>query len=553
MKAKRYMGVAMLAAGVLAAASCSDFDDYNTAPVDVTASANQTLWQNITQNSELSDFAALVEKSGFAPALQSSHYYTVWAPKNGTYDAAALMQKGNETILREFVKNHIADYSHAVSGEEDERVHMLNEKSYDFVGNGTYTFGEVPVAQTNLPSTNGILHTLEGMAAFYPNIYEYLDVAEDIDSLRSYVKAYELTTLDVEKSVVGPTVNGKQTYIDSVMVTTNSMTRAMRAYVEREDSSYTMMMPTNAAWVAAYNRIKPYFNYVATTKAQDIENATSATSAPELSVTVDAAYMADSLAKRSILGNLVFNNNVSYNRWVENPDEVRTDTIYTVGNTALANPDEYLGATTSKVRMSNGFARIVDSLAVRPWDAWAPRNYQVSLGTLGHVWNGTTTNRKAIITRAEGDTTVYYLHAQPSSNFSKPEVDLMLNDVLSTTYNIYAVLMPPLDDDEALEAPKPNQLDFSLSYCNAKGTLAIQKLNQKVENDPSRIDTVFVGSFTFPVCYAYLPDRTIRPNLKITSDFNVFNKTAMATYTRDIRIAGIIMKPAEFDEFEANN
>lgn len=553
MKAKQYMGLMMMAAGMLTTASCSDFDDYNTAPVDATASANQTLWQNIAQNSELSDFAALVEKAGFAPALQSSHYYTVWAPKNGTYDAAALMQKGNETILREFVKNHIADYSHAVSGEKGERIHMLNAKSYDFVGSGSYTFGEVPVAQTNLPSTNGILHTLDGMAVFYPNLYEYLDVAENIDSLRNYIKAYETSVLDVAKSVVGPTVNGKQTYIDSVMITDNSMTRSMRAYIEREDSSYTMMLPTNEAWVAAYNRIKPYFNYIATTKAQDIKSATSATAAPELSVTVDAAYMADSLAKRFIASNLVFNNNLAYNRWVENPQEVRTDTIFTTGNTFLANPDEYLASTVNKVRMSNGFARIVDSLAVRPWDGWAGSITQMALGSSNRVWNGTPQNRKMLIITAQGDTTVYYLHAQPSSNYAKPQVDVMLDRVMSTTYNIYAVLMPPYDDAVAMETPKPNQLDFSLSYCNAKGALAIQKLNQKVENNPNRIDTVFVGKFTFPVCYAFLPDRNIRPNLKITTGFNVFNKKAMETYTRDIRIAGIIMKPAELDEFEANN
>ena len=41
------------------------------------------------------------------------------------------------------------------------------------------------------------------------------------------------------------------------------------------------------------------------------------------------------------------------------------------------------------------------------------------------------------------------------------------------------------------------------------------------------------------------------PNLKITTDFNVFNKPMMAKYTRDIRLAGLILRPAELEEYEA--
>lgn len=72
-----------------------------------------------------------------------------------------------------------------------------------------------------------------------------------------------------------------------------------------------------------------------------------------------------------------------------------------------------------------------------------------------------------------------------------------------------------------------------------------------MENDPTRVDTVAVGTFTFPVCYAGLPNAEVMPNLKITTDFNVFNKPMMAKYTRDIRLAGLILRPAELEEYEA--
>ncbi len=546
----------MMATAMLMVTSCSDFNDYNTVPTDISSSASQTLWENISQNSELSDFAALVKKVGFDDELQAAHYYTVWAPKNGTYDAASLMQQDNDVILKEFVKNHIADYNHQVSGTVDERIHTLNTKSYDFVGNGSYAFDDITLSQVNLPSVNGVMHIIDGMATFYPNIYEYLDKADGIDSLRNYFKKYELTTLDVSRSVVGPTVNGKQTYIDSVMVTKNQMTRTLYAFIDKEDSSYTMMMPTNEAWLSAYNRIKPYFRFINTTKAQDIKNATSATSAPEISVTLNAAYMTDSLTKRAIVNSLVFNNNSYYNSGLEEVNSQNMDTLMTTQGLKFANPVELLSRTKDKAKMSNGYARIIDSLAVRPWDAWASKQFLSAPTILGHYWTGTPVNRRLILNIAKKDTTISYLHVQPTSNYSKPQVDLVIPKVLSTSYNIYAVLVPPYDEVgttiTSLSEAKPNQLDFSLSYCNANGVLAIQKLNQKVENNPGAIDTVFVGQFTFPVCYQNIGNDNIVPNLKITTDFGVFNKVAMAKYTRDIRISGIILKPVELDQFEAN-
>jgi hypothetical protein len=55
-----------------------------------------------------------------------------------------------------------------------------------------------------------------------------------------------------------------------------------------------------------------------------------------------------------------------------------------------------------------------------------------------------------------------------------------------------------------------------------------------------------VGEFTFPVCYAGLGN-DYRPNIKITSPFSVFNKNLTSAFTRDLRIASIILRPKEMD------
>ena len=109
----------MLVVALLTATACSDFSDYNETPADANITADRTLWENISQSSELSDFAALVKKAGFDDELSQSHFYTVWAPANGTYNAAALMEKDAETVLYQFVKNHIAEHNHVVSGAID--------------------------------------------------------------------------------------------------------------------------------------------------------------------------------------------------------------------------------------------------------------------------------------------------------------------------------------------------------------------------------------------------------------------------------------------------
>lgn len=544
----------MMAAGMLTATSCSDFDDYNKDPLDVSASANKTLWENISENENLSDFAAIIRKAGFDDELSQSHFYTVWAPLNGTFDAAYLLQEDSTELLRHFVDNHIANYNYTVSGPVDERIKVLNEKSYNFVGNGTYTFAGINVNQQNLPSLNGVIHTIDGFAHFYPNIYEYIFQANNADSLRNYFEHYQQVYLDEENSVIGPVVNGRQTYIDSVMVTTNSLYRQLNAEIANEDSSYTMMFPSNEAWKGAYDAIKPYFNYISNTVAQDVPHASSSSSYPTLTATVDAAYYTDSLVKRNIAKTLIFSNNIHYNQWVENGG-VNTDTIRTTARVAISDPDEYLAQTKEKVQMSNGYARLVDSLAFHPWDTYAPELQSLNIGA---VWSGSGSTVRvdnvdeSKVTLENGATSLRYFWAQPTSNYAKPSVEVMLPNVLSTKYNIYCIVVPAnVDKTDTITVVKPNQLDFSLSYCNANGKLAVQKLNQKVENDISKVDTVYVGQFSFPVCY-YGLGSTYAPNIKITTDFGVFNKKMMDTYTRDIRIAGILLRPVEYDEYLGN-
>ena len=550
----------MAAAVLLAATSCSDFSDYNDTPVSDVQQADRTLWENISQNDQLSDFATLVKKAGFDDELSQPHYYTVWAPLNGTYDASSLMSADSATVLYQFVKSHIAEYNHSVSGLVDERIHALNRKSFAFEGDGQYTYAGHTLRQLNLPNSNGIMHLLDGAARFYPNLYEYLFSCEGIDSVATFFKRYETSVLDTKNSVLGPTINGKQTYIDSVMITSNSLLNRIKAKLDKEDSTYTMLVPTNEAWLAHYDKISKCYNYINTTVAQNIDEATSTSSAPTASVTVDAAYTKDSLTRLHLVSDLVYNNNNYYNNWLIDDTVEPYDTLRSTTSGYMTNPQEIMSRVIDRETMSNGTFCLVDSLAFRPWESWCFPLGQSPL--YSRTWTGSNTmvyidntlfDAIKYVPKNPAQKQLGYLWVTPLSNYGKPQLDVKLRNVLSTTYNIYIVLAPGMDvgeDADGNKFLKPNMLDFTLSYCDAKGKLATKKLNQKVVNDPTRVDTLAVGTFTFPVAYAGLGDN-VYPNLKITTDFGVFDKAKMAAYTRDFSIISILMRPVELEEFEA--
>ena len=294
----------MMATSLLVSTSCSDFSDYNEAVLDQNVSGNQTLWQNIAQQSQLSDFAALVKRVGFDKDLDNTRYLTVWAPVNGSFSRSIYDGLSDSLLLAQFVKSHVAEYGHPATGVLNERIHTLNDKSFTFAGVGSYTFDGIDISQANLPSNNGLIHLLNGAARFYPNLYEYIFMAQDIDSLREQFMRYQLTELDVDASVKGPMVNGVQTYIDSVMITRNMMMNRLNASLSNEDSTYTFLMPTNRAFLSTSDCIKSLYHFITPPTVHDAENFSKAGDTKTKSITVDAEFMSDSLTRNAVFRNL---------------------------------------------------------------------------------------------------------------------------------------------------------------------------------------------------------------------------------------------------------
>lgn len=545
----------MMAAGALLAASCSDFSDYNEINPSGSAESNLTLLENITANSELSDFAAILEQVSYDDDLDAATFHTVWAPANGTFDYDSIAALDSATIMDRFVYNHVADYNYPVSGSDETRVYMLSGKAFSM---GSNYLGDVTMTSVNNPSVNGVMHILDGYEAFRPNIYEYIFDSES-DSIAAYFDYFETLTFDASQSVVGEIDDlGRQLYSDSVFVEENTLIRRLNASIDDEDSMYTMLIPTNEAYAAAYENILTYYQYPSAGTIQyyplsenGVGNATS--------VTVEAEYQADSLARLNLAKNLIYSHHDWYNGWapdVEDGEEIwQTDTVRTTSRVKISNAEEVIGHTVGDpIELSNGYVRMIDTLAVRPWDSWAPEltvdmsrssNYpfyescNITYTTINdYDWNDEA-----------GDYVSSYLKVDSTSQNGQPVVYFYLDGVKATTYNVYVVFLPWNMEKGTSHPERLIQFYASLNYYGSSGLTSTDSGNLLTDSSMlGKVDTFYVMQVTFPYCYTALDDDDAAPYLLLRIRRSYYNKT-QREYGNTMRIGGIILRPVEYDEY----
>lgn len=599
----------MVAGCMLAATSCSDFSDYNAIDASAEPSADKTLWENIKANANLSDFAQVLEKVGYDKVLDESHTYTVWAPVNGSFDKDSLFRLSESKIIKEFVKNMVANYAHQETDVNDTTVFMLNEKLMKFHGKNTsnMTFdGQSLVANADLsaynyPSTNGILYTVSSPSTFRSNGYEVItDVKDQAGKFYDMIMKYHTETLDEKNSVKGEIVNGLQVYDDSVLIVSNTYTEnALRSKLTSEDSLYTILIPNDEAWTEAYDRILKYYNYLPEMNYQDLtdtdlsgikgganspgtcfmkrnlgQKSVKLTSKPAGSEFSDnAAYWTDSISKRLLTNNLIYSEtNTKYNSKFSNGQKfAEGDSIYSTTRNRLTNLPELDKATVETKLLSNGHARILDKFPFKSWETYAPeirtRNVGRYVTTKGSSYSRVTVTNipKDFCTFDQPDEeNLYYVRVDvPEGSAYAPEMDFVLSNVLSTTYDIYAVVVPGWIEhqgDETYER-KPYTLRFDINYTDADNKEVLGRFNgeklittaAQVVKVPAivcgaeKVDTIKLGRVTFPVCYA---GTGAYPNIKVYCPLTSFNSTNRQKYDQQIRIANIIMKPIDLVEYE---
>lgn len=309
----RYIGAIALGTVMMAVPGCTDtWDDHYDSSESV-AGTTRTLWDMIKDNPNYSKFANIVQHAKYykdnthpvstytyADILDGGQVNTVWVPDNTVLTDAEyakwmemLAESRTEgegvnnagfNVQQQFIGNHIALWRHNISEPGVDTVKMINGKNLVF-DKTNRTFADIPLGEYNIPTANGVMHILKGIAPFRYNFYEYLKFKEPQTIFGKYVVSKDTTYFDSGSSIEGlPDENGNPTYVDSVYFTSNRLFGRFwylpregaekcqmeekcfghDAYLNNEDSIYVMVMPTDAAWSAAYQRLSEAYNYATT-------------------------------------------------------------------------------------------------------------------------------------------------------------------------------------------------------------------------------------------------------------------------------------------------
>ena len=578
--------------------SCSDYSDYNSVPsAGDLPSANQTLWENISSDPQLTKFAALAKQCKFSETLNSPRFFTLWAPVDGSISDAEynrLMASDSATIVKQFMQQHMTEYNYPVtSALQGMNIVSLNAKHHPFT---QQSFDGIPYATVNIPATNGLMHKINGLSEFYPNLYENFDFLEGCDLIKNYIQKYDEYYLDVNASVIGPLRDGKQTYLDSVLKKRNNVIREiMRADLEDEDSTYCMLIPNDNAWQKAYDAINPLYNYIPKMDYMDLEKKTLvASSLKATDSKADKAAEADSelqdsLTCRNIVQNLVFSNWYSGNQPLFGKGVFApADTALTTSFSHITNMQGAIAHTVAVNEMSNGMTRTVDSLTFAPWETYNPvlgtavpeATMKVTKLTQHNIPLDSLAGRDSLFSKVPAmfrqwilpKTSRFFSYvAVDSANIDgttgKPEFNFALRGVRSTTYHIYVVTVPA-QVEEPLADVKPYYLRFYLSWTDAANKQQYTVLPNGAKSsyemttdngastatltylgDPGRLNVFDLGEFTFPASYYGLD---AYPSLMMMHTKSYTSSANRRKYDQQMRVAGVFLVPKEYNDLWAN-
>ena len=459
---------------VLALTACTDVWDehYQTNPA---LAGDENLWELISSNPDLEEFAALLVATGYDSLLTMNRNYTVWAPIS--MPDGFLLDGASDSLLsvyrKEIVENHIADFSHVAGGIRDKddiksykKIKMLNGKFYDFAKSkrsGGYEFSEKGLKVSNVMAKNGVLHVLNGHADFSANIWEQLAKVQLVDSLRSFLyKDYDDTEFDPYASTPGPIVDGKLTYLDSVYKISCRWFNEI-GQLNREDSSYTMYALTNNAWMKMYEMAKTYFVYdtAMVTKSESTYGQLSSEKATE------------AIAKDMMCRNLVFSNTINKKYFQGESDTLVSNYRYAyprqvfVGNYA----DTLRNGMVEEFKLSNGTLYVVDEVNYDPFVCWHD-TIRVEGESVGYQSEFEEDVAKATVVSKgiHQDSTLYDRISKgaigvvtPIAVTGKPILKFYVDNILSGYYKISIVLLPPnIVDPADTIFVKPNKFKARL-------------------------------------------------------------------------------------------
>ncbi len=574
---------------LLVGATYSCTDEWND-HYKVETLGDGTLWDVINSDSELSNFAAVLKATGYNTALDGSQVFTVFAPTNDCFTEAerdAAIQSYNEqkargvkdlrnTVVKEFIQNHIALYNYSVSSAtKDTTINMMNGKLVKF--NGT-SFAGNDFLSTNVATGNGVLFTIGTKATFEPNILEYLEKDAELDSLRKYLYLYNLDVFQPDQSVPGEIIDGSTHYLDSVTMIENVILEDfLGAQINNEDSSYVMLAPTNAVWDQLLTDYSKYFKYDKLVSERDSFEFNF----PRLAIIRGTVFSQNE--NRNILTNMAIDSVMSTNAVSYSLREM----LYGSFDKKYYQYDKPYDATngifagTTDIACSNGVIKKANNWNVAKESTFYREIVMEGEGTTTldslNIANRTTnplgdTSAPAYV-NVTSDNPFYnkvsgngYIEISSSGSKAWSNASFFIRDALSNVpYDVYLVLVPAtagdtLASDElmkqtrfrcAIQCHDENGNAYYISsddkgnkepvFKNNDTTLEPEEPTSKTRFNSvgvcgEKLDSVFIGTYTFPTS-SY---GTSEPQVKL-----FLSSYATSAYTKTLRLDCIVLKPHE--------
>lgn len=549
------------AAVLLGFTACTD-DHFDIQPSAV--SGSNTIWQNVEANADLDSVAMILRrckvmksqtdkaaKQTYAELLATSQQLTAWLPKNGTFnakqyldelDSAAVLRAKDEMagtraeydVANRFARNHIARFNYE-SNMGDQRIALMNSKIVNYnAGEGTFNGVKLDAANANILSSNGMLHVLDGESQFAYNIFERLQVDSRFAKIYGDIDKYNVYTFSASSSTPGSmNHNGSMEYVDSVWSRTNSlMTDARLTYLTDEDSLYVSVIPTDAAYEAARQKLQGLFKY-----AKNYNYAWDASKRDWTNKGTNALkFNTDSLTTYNVTSRILSASSfsVGYNSegpvTTSNPQAflnhvLTADSLNSARALVIYNKDKgnvnpiFDGQTADDaIKASNGYIFAVDNYNYDPsysfiqkMNIYGRNTAQITGSTSEQAQyvslDNENQNAEVNVDALGVDNNYYYF---PVSGNSQLNIDFKLNNVLSTKYKISIVLLPNrvninnirTEEDGTIIEEKPV---FDVQIRDDKGAV-IGKAVKNVSVDQDKVEKkVLWEAFEFPYAYFGLP------------------------------------------------
>lgn len=549
------------AAVLLGFTACTD-DHFDIQPS--TVSGSNTIWQNIEANADLDSVAMILRrckvmksqtdksaKQTYAELLATSQQLTAWLPKNGTFnakqyldelDSAAVLRAKDEMagtraeydVANRFARNHIARFNYE-SNMGEQRIALMNSKIVNYnAGEGTFNGVKLDAANANILSSNGMLHVLDGESQFAYNIFERLQVDSRFAKIYGDIDKYNVYTFSSSSSTQGSmNHNGSMEYVDSVWTRTNSlMTDARLTKLTDEDSLFVSVIPTDAAYEAARQKIQGLFKY-----AKNYNYAWDASKRDWTNKGTNALkFNTDSLTTYNVTSRILSASSFSVGYNSEGPvttsnpqaflnhvltaDSLNSNASLVIYNKDKGNVNPIFDGQTADdaIKASNGYIFAVDNYNYDPSYSFIQKmninghnTSQVTGSTSEQAQyvtlNNENQNAEVNVDALGVDNFYYYF---PVSGNSQLNIDFKLNNVLSTKYKISIVLLPNrvninnirAEEDGTIIEEKPV---FDVQIRDDKGSV-IGKAVKNVSVDQDKVEKkVLWEAFEFPYAYFGLP------------------------------------------------